>query len=192
MEKTSFFKKFTKSKSFTLLIVLILILVVFSILNKNYFTTSNLRNIMYSASLAGTLAIGVGCILISGNCDLSTGAVGCFASILTAFCLKIMPWVPAVAIGIVFGIVAGLINATLANEFNIMPFIGTLAMASVWKGFGYFFTNNVNVPISNKAFWFLGSGTLSLKVVDIPMPFIIMTVLYIIYGIMLSRTDLIA
>ena len=76
MEKTTSFHKVTSSKSFVLILVLVLVLVVFWLINPNYLGWQNIKNILYATSLSGTLAVGIGCMLISGSPDLSAGAVG--------------------------------------------------------------------------------------------------------------------
>lgn len=185
MGHTPRLKKIVRSKSFTLFIVLIGILVAFRISHSDYLTKENIRNILYSASLAGTIGVGLICILISGQCDLSSGTIGSMGGLIVAFCLDAnIPWVFSLLITIVFGMAAGWINAMLANRFQIVPFIGTLAMSFVWKGVGYLVTNNLNIPVTNESFWVIGSGI----VFGIPVPFIIMIVLMVIYGVILART----
>ncbi|MCF0121362.1 MAG: ABC transporter permease [Oscillospiraceae bacterium] len=185
MEKKSTMKKITQSKSFTLIIVLIVVVIFFYIMNKNYLASDNIRNILNAASLTGTLAVGIACILISGNCDLSAGSVGMLGGVLVAMALKTgMPWPLALLISICFGLVAGGVNAILVNVFNFMPFIATLAMSSVWKGIGLVLTDSQNIAISNQSFWKVGAGA----VLGIPMPFIIMVALLIIYGFILNYT----
>ena len=186
MNKTPGSKKFFSSKSFALIIVLILIIVAFGILNPNFLKYANLRNIMYSTSLAGIICVGVCCVLISGNADLSVGAVGCMGGIICGFCLRAnIPWVISVVITLMFGASAGIINALLLNKLKIPPFIGTLAMTSVWQGVGNLMTSNVNIPITNTSFSNVGAANIFL----IPLPFIIMLVLMSIYGIMLSSSE---
>ncbi len=184
MEITSKVKKLIHSKSFALMIVLAIVLVLFQILSNNFLTKENIRNILYSASLAGTIGVGLSCILISGEADLSSGTIGCMGGIIVAFCLQAqIPWVVSILITMTYGLAAGWINAFLANRFNIVPFIGTLSMSFVWQGVGYLITRSINIPVNNTSFYKLGG-----VVLGIPIPFIIMIVLMIIYGVILSST----
>jgi ribose/xylose/arabinose/galactoside ABC-type transport system permease subunit len=186
MEQKSVIKKFTSSKSFSILVILIVLLIVFSIINANFHSLDNLRNIMYACSLTGVLSVGMGVLLISGNVDLSAGAVGCMGSLVCAWCMQQgLPWGLAALAGIVFGAAAGAFNAFVANVLNIMPFIGTLAMASAWQGFAAFITNNRNIPVPNESFWKLATTT----IIGIPSAFWIMLLLFIIYGLILTRTS---
>lgn len=184
MRKLSF-RNIIKSKTTTLFLVLIIILLGFSLLNSNYMTYLNMRNIMLATSLPGIIGVGVCCILISGNCDLSTGAVGCLGGLVCAYCLSIgIPWYLSLVITIVFGLLAGLINAVLLNVISIPPFIGTLAMTSVWTGIGSLLTKDVSIPINDKVLTTICGSS----ILGIPVPFVIMCVLMVIYGVVLSNT----
>ena len=117
---------------------------------------------------------------------MSAGAVGCLGGLLIAIIMNTgLGWFPSLLIVMAFGAIAGLINAFFLNVCRMMPFISTLAMASVWKGLGYIITDSQSVSITNQSFmnigntWFLG----------MPLPFIIMMVLYLIYGLMLKYTN---
>lgn len=185
--KKSLLQSFVKSKSFTLILVWIAILAVFQILQPSYLGIQNIKNILYATSLSGTLAVGIGCVLISGMPDLSAGAVGMMGGIVIAILLNLgMSWWLALILTLAFGALAGGINAFFLLKFNMMPFISTLAMSSVWKGIGYIITDSQSISVSNPVFIKLGTATLF----GIPVPFVIMIVLYIVYGIILSRTKL--
>ena len=178
-------KRITRSTSFVLICICIVVVIIFQLINSNYLTGDCIRNIMYDCSLSGMLTIGIGCILISGNADLSAGGVGCFAGCLIAILLRDgMPLVPAFIISLLFGAAAGFVNAFFVYVCRMMPFIATLEMASVWRGMAYIITGHYNVVISNETFWKLGTT----RVLGMPLPFVIMVILFIIYGIILSRT----
>jgi ribose transport system permease protein len=186
MKNSSLIKKFVKERSFTLLLVLAAIIVTFQLVNKNYLSSDNIRNILNAASLSGTLAVGIGCILILGIPDLSAGAVGCMGGLLIAILMNTgLGWFPSLLIAIAFGAAAGFINAFFVNVCRMMPFISTLAMASVWRGIGYIITDNQSISISNDAFQKIGSAGF----LGMPLPFIIMMLLYLIYGLMLKYTN---
>ena len=186
MKSNPFIKKFVRDRSFTLLIVLIAIVIILQLVNKNYMTSDNIRNILNAASLSGTLAVGMGCLLILGIPDLSTGAVGCVGGLLLAILMNAgLGWFPSLLIAMGFGVAAGLVNAFFINVCRMMPFISTLAMASVWKGLGYIITDNQSISVSNATFHKIGV----ISVLGLPLPFVIMIVLYIVYGLMLRYSS---
>ena len=186
MKSNPFIKKFVKDRSFTLLIVLVAIIIIFQIVNKNYMSPDNIRNILNAASLSGTLAVGMGCLLILGIPDLSTGAVGCIGGLLLAMLMNAgLGWFPSLLVAMGFGVAAGLVNAFFINVCRMMPFISTLAMASVWKGLGYIITDNQSISVSNATFHKIGV----ISILGLPLPFVIMIVLYVVYGLMLKYSS---
>lgn len=185
MEKTSTWKKITRSKTFALFLVLVLIIVIFFVMNKAFLGIKNIRNIMNAASISGIILIGMGMLLISGNVDLSAGATGTLAGVLMALMIQQgMPWPVALIIALVFGAAAGTINAFLWYVCKIFPFIATLAMSSVWQGTCCLITGLQNVTITDKSLTNLATS----QPLGMPIGFVIMVVLMLIYGIILART----
>jgi ribose/xylose/arabinose/galactoside ABC-type transport system permease subunit len=182
--KKSVFKRLTSAKSFTMVLLLAVMIVVFSLINPNFRSPDNIRNIMYACSLTGMLAVGMGVLLISGSVDLSAGGVGCMASIVCAMCMQRMPWGLAALAGIAFGAAAGGFNAFTAEVLGIAPFIGTLAMSSTWLGVAKLVTVNKNVPVANEVFWKLSTT----NVFGVPSTFIVLIALFVIYGLLLTKT----
>jgi ribose transport system permease protein len=178
-------KNLINVKEFTLIIVLAIFLYLFWAINHNYLSLGNVRAIFNSAFVMGTLAIGLSCLLISGKIDLSAGNTGMMAGIIIAILLRAeIPWIPALIITLVFGAVTGLINSFLINRMRFAPFISTLAVSTIFAGLSLVITNGANIPVNNKSFLALGSTNLWI----FPLPFLIMFVLLIIYGVMLSAT----
>ncbi|NLT15336.1 MAG: ABC transporter permease [Clostridiales bacterium] len=178
-------KKLTNVKEFTLVIVLAVFIYLFWAINNNYLSLGNIRAIFNSAFVMGTLAIGLSCLLIGGKIDLSAGNTGMMAGIIIAILLKAgIPWVLALLITLVFGAVTGLINSFFINRMRFAPFISTLAISTIFAGLSLVITNGANIPVNNKGFLTLGSINLWI----FPLPFIILAVLLIIYGVILSAT----
>lgn len=167
-------------------VILVLIIIVFTLLKREYFSTGNLTTILYAVALSGPLMVGFGTQLISGNADMSIAAVGTLCSIL---CCKMvvagMPWPIAVILCVCLGGAMGAFNAMMWYKFGIMPFIGTLGMANVWNGLSAFITKNQAVTVENVSFFKLGSPLLG---GIIPVTFVYVVALCIICGVFLSRT----
>lgn len=178
-------KKLLRSNMFTLAIVLFLVILIFSILNRRYMTMDNIINIFNSATTVGLLAIGQTYLIIAGHIDLSEGAVGAFAGTLMALLMgKDLAWPLAMLLVLLTGAAAGAINSILVNKFALQPFIATLAVASVFEGFSYIICNGRSIGISNGGFIRMWAG----KIGTIPVAVIILVVLFIVFGFLLSRT----
>lgn len=181
-------KKIFRMKEFTLLLVLVVTVVIFYIINKNYLSIGNIRNIFNSAFVTGILAVGIACLLIGGKIDLSAGNTGMMAGIIISLLLKAeYPWIPALIIVLVFGAATGFINAFFVNVMKFAPFISTLAVSTAYAGAALLLTNAQNIPIGKQnyaAFLSLGSTNLGI----FPLPFFIAIILLLIYGIILFAT----
>ena len=178
-------RRLVNVKEFTLIIVLAIFLYLFWVINPNYLSLGNVRAIFNSAFVMGTLGIGLSCLLISGKIDLSAGNTGMMAGIIIAILLRAgLPWIPALLITLVFGAATGLFNSFLINRMRFAPFISTLAVSTIFGGLSLVITNGANIPVNNKGFLALGSTNLWI----FPLPFLIMFVLLVIYGVILSST----
>ncbi|MDR1299072.1 MAG: ABC transporter permease [Oscillospiraceae bacterium] len=180
-------KRAIKTKAFMLLVILAALAVIFEIGNGLYLSPNNLKNMMIASSLSGTVMVGILCLLISGNVDLSAGSVGSMGALVVALLINAgVPWGLAVVLAVAYGAAAGWFNSFLAYTFGINPFIGTLGMSSVWEGLTYIISKNTTVLIGNKGFFALGTS----YVLGIPLPFFFFIVLSVLYGLMLYYTKL--
>ena len=142
-------KRLTGSRNFYLFLFTVLIIIIFQIAQPRYLSADNIRNIFYSVSVTGILMVGIANLLISGNMDLSAGAVGCFCTILGCKLINLgVPWVLAALMTIGMGICCGLLNAFMTYKLGIIPFIGTLGIASVWSGLGAVITKQASVTLT--------------------------------------------
>ena len=63
---------------------LIFIIVLISIVNPTFFTMNNLLNVARQLSIKGILSLGMLLVILSGEIDLSVGAVLCITGLFTA------------------------------------------------------------------------------------------------------------
>jgi len=174
-----------KSNNVTLLIVLVLVILVFTLLNNKYFSYNNAMNILYAASAIGLLAIGQTYLIIAGHIDLSSSSVAGFSGVMVALLIREgLPWFVALVIVLVISTIIGLINSSLVNVFKLQPFIATLAMSSVAQGMGYIICDGRSIAVNIESFIYIGSG----RILGIPIPIIILVSLFIIFGFIMART----
>lgn len=179
-------KKSDLADKISLIIAMVIMIVVFTYLNKNYFTVTNLMNILTACSLMGFVAIGETYLIIANQIDLTAGATAAFAGVLAATLLKMgMPGFAALIIGVLAGVAIGTINATMINYLKLQPFIATLSTMSIVRGFAYILCNGKAVSASAKDFTIFGSFRFF---GIIPLPVIILLVAFIIFGYILKNT----
>jgi len=169
-----------------LIIALIFIVALFSTVNKYFFTMTNLINILVAASLIGLVAIGETNLIIAGLVDLSPGSVAAFASVLIAVLLSMgMNAFLAIIVVLLSGVIVGLANALAVNKLKLEPFIATLATMSIIRGFAYIICEGQPIFITDKTLLLLGSY----RIFGIlPVPVLIMILMFIVFGIILSKT----
>ncbi len=123
-------------RQYTMFIALIGIMIIFSMLSNVFLTPRNLSTLFLQTAHIAILACGVVLVIVSGNIDLSIGAVvgltGAVAAILQArYGLGIAP---AILITLIVGAVIGLWQGYWVAYKNVPAFIVTLAGMMICNG----------------------------------------------------------
>ncbi|WP_428374687.1 sugar ABC transporter permease [Lichenicoccus sp.] len=108
---------------------LAIIWTVFESLNPVFLSSNNLVNLLFDSSTVGVISLGIVCILMVGEIDLSVGSVSGFASALVGVLWVNMGWPVwlAVPAAMLAGGVIGALYALLFNRFGMPSFVSTLA-----------------------------------------------------------------
>ena len=108
---------------------LVVISIVFSILNPVFLAPNNLVNLLFDASAIGFIALGVVCVLLLGEIDLSVGSMSGLASAMIGvlWVRSGLPMPIAVTGALAAGAAVGLVYAMLRNHFGMPSFVATLA-----------------------------------------------------------------
>ena len=128
------------------------VIAVFAIISgapAQFLSPANLRIVFAQTVIVAIGAIGMTVIIISAGIDLSVGATVALSSVITALALQnSYPPFVAIFIGMFVGGIVGLINAFAITRLGVVPFIATLGMLGVARGFAKFFAHQqtVNPP----------------------------------------------
>jgi len=164
------------------MIALLILVVVFTLMlaNKgiNFLNPVNLATVAKHVAIVGIMAIGMTFVIITGGIDLSVGSVvglagmvaGAFIRVglpLNLFGVTVYFHVGAiVAICCVLGVAIGALNGWLITKLNVAPFIATLGMMYIARGFANIMSNGATYPdlqgkpeLGNTGFPILGAGT---------------------------------
>lgn len=166
---------------------ILLMVIVFSLISKQYFTPRNLLVLLQQGSVLLVVASASTFVIISGGLDLSLGGILTISGVTVALGLNAGLPIPVVfLIGAATGLICGAVNGFLISFCKLQPFIVTLGTQGVFYGFALVATNKVGIPITNEAFIFLGS------LVDkaIPMAFVCCLVIYFFAIVVQDRTRL--
>lgn len=104
---------------------LVIIWTVMQVLNPVFLSSANLVNLTMESAAVGIMALGIVCVLLVGEIDLSVGSVsGLSAAILAVlFVDRGLPAAAAVLGAIAMGVVVGWIYAQIFNRFGVPSFV---------------------------------------------------------------------
>ena len=172
----------------SLLFILFMIILAFSILNKGYLTRSNMVIILRQASLLALLGFAQTLVILTGCIDLSLGAVISLSTVAFGWMLKTdgLPFmVPVISI-VLCGALLGLITSLIVTKLHIPPFIATFATNYAYRGVAWLLMGSYVYYDFKAEFRFLGMGELF----GIPMPIVFEIFFGILFMILLRNTTL--
>jgi D-xylose transport system permease protein len=146
--------------SLPVIVGLAIIWTVFQSLNPVFLAPNNLVNLLFDCSTVGVIALGIVCILMVGEIDLSVGSVSGFASALVGVLWVNQGWPVGFAIltAMAVGALIGSLYALLFNRFGMPSFVSTLAGLLAVLGLQLYFlgsTGSINLPYGS---WLVNFG----------------------------------
>ncbi|KJZ23373.1 ABC transporter permease [Tritonibacter mobilis] len=168
------------------LIGLIVVSILMGFASENFFSVSNIMNVLRQVSIVGILAVGMTFVILTGGIDLSVGAVMALSGTLAAGLMvnMAMPgWVGLLA-GLGVGVGLGLFNGAMVAWGRMPAIIVTLATMGIARGLGLLYSGGY--PISGIPSWisWFGIGRIGI----VPVPVIAMVVIYALAWVLLQRT----
>ncbi len=108
---------------------LIIISAVFSVLNPVYLAPNNLVNMLFDCATVGFISLGIVCVLLLGEIDLSVGSMSGLASAIIGVLWVNQGWpvMGAIAVALAVGALVGLLYAELYSRLGMPSFVATLA-----------------------------------------------------------------
>lgn len=133
--------RFDLSPTVLIWLALVLVLVVGGIIvsadGGNLFAQSNVVNLLSRTSVLGFVALGQTLVILCRSLDLSVGFTAALASIVGATVMDGDPGriVLGVAAALAVSAVIGLVNGVVIARLDVNPFIATLGMGLIIKGY---------------------------------------------------------
>ncbi|MEM1484144.1 ABC transporter permease [Oscillospiraceae bacterium PP1C4] len=183
-----FLRRILKSENISLIIAFLVMIMLFSSMNKNYFTDRNLISVLTSASLTGLICVGEAMLLIGNHMDLSVGSSAAFSGVLSAILMsKGMPAGMTILSVVTMGALIGCIIAFCVTQLKMSSFIATVAVQSIMRGFAFIISNGEGVLITNSTFLKIGSYKIfGSRFLTFPIFF--MLLVFVVFGIIMKRT----
>jgi ribose transport system permease protein len=174
-------------KQYGIFVGFLLIFIVLSILSDAFLTTRNLLNIVRQTSIHGIMAVGMTFVILTAGIDLSVGSILAFSGVLCAdFEHKGLPVLAIVLLTLLIGAVMGFLNGIVITKGRVTPFVVTLGMMSIARGFALIYSGGYPISGFDKPFRFIGSGYF----LKIPIPIIIFAATILIAAVVLRHTRL--
>ncbi len=163
-------------------IALIVVVIVFSFLSDAFLTPANIVIVAKQVAINAILGIGMTFVILTAGIDLSVGSIAGLTAMIAGGLINeglVIPWGGneggiiiyfnvwmVILLSLAVGALVGWINGFIITRFNVAPFIATLGMLYVARGFallrsdGDTYPNLVGKPeLSNQGFPGLGTGT---------------------------------
>lgn len=130
---------------------LVVIWTVFGILNPVFLSSANLANLLFDAATVGIISLGVVCVLMVGEIDLSVGSISGFASALVGILWVNQGWPVGAAIlaALAAGALIGSLYSLLFTRLGMPSFVASLAGLLAVLGLQLYLLGNagsINLP----------------------------------------------
>jgi len=171
-------RKYLNIAQYQSLIALFIMCLALAVFTDNFMTADNFWNVMRQISVNVCISVGMTLVILTAGIDLSVGSILAFSGAVAAGLLKHGITFPSLNLyigftvfgvilsGLLVGAALGFINGYAITKFKVPPFVATLAMLTMARGFTMLWTKGHPITGLGKTFSFLGTGWF----LGIPMP----------------------
>ena len=168
------------------LLIFVVLLVLSSLASDSFFTERNIFNLLRQVTGIGIVSMGMLLVILTGGIDLSVGSMIAISSVLSAYLLLFFSLPIAILLAILIGVLLGSISGYLVSLRHMAPFIATLAMMTIARGFAYIISKGAPILLGESGQGLRSFGTSYF--LRIPQPVILMFVLFIMVYLLLKYT----
>lgn len=152
------------------IIGLVLLVIVSAFATDNFFTSSNILNLLRANAVNAIICCGMLMAILLGQIDISVGSTVGLCGVIGAYLVTIagIPVWLAVILCMVVGALIGLVNGFSIAYVGAPAFISTLATMSIGRGLAEVITKGVTIRVREEAYTKLGTtniGSLSIIVI---------------------------
>ncbi len=182
-------------RNFSVLVVFVVIILICGLFAPRFLNPDNLLNILRNTSTVGAIALGMTFVIIAGGIDLSAGPVLATSGAVLILLQRmvrpdgsaVVPLPIAILACCAVAVAFGFINGIVITKAKLPPFIVTLAVGIMARSITMYFCRGATIMGNNiPEFTGIGNGT----VFEVPIPFIIVLALAILFHILLTRTKI--
>ncbi len=166
---------------------LIVLFIFLALASPHFLEVKNLMNIARQSAINSLVSIGMLMAILSAGIDLSVGSVLALSTVITGILvvkLNVNPLI-GVIVGLGVGAFLGMINGLMLTKLHLPhPFISTLGMSNIARGLALLLTNASPISGFPPGIQYLGSAFIG----PVPVSFILVIIVYIVFHIFLTRT----
>jgi D-xylose transport system permease protein len=134
---------------------LVVISLVFTVLNPIFLAPNNLVNLLFDCATVGVISLGIVCVLMLGEIDLSVGSMSGLASAIIGvlWVNSGLPVVLAIFVALGAGALVGVVYAILFTRLGMPSFVATLAGLLALLGMQLYLlgsTGSINLPYQSE------------------------------------------
>jgi len=178
-------------RQYIIWIILVVLILVSAALSRGvFFTPENLLHLLRQISMVAIVTTGQMFVMLTGGLDLSVGSVVALNSCIAVMAVNAnQPGLIVFLIPVLVGTVIGLLNGFMVNVIGLVPFVATLAMLIIARGFAFVLTGGspqYMLPDAIEKYGIYGRESIGM----VPIPVLIMGVIFCIGYFILHRTML--
>ena len=181
-------KKYTSKLNFRdygVLIGFVVLCIAISMATPAFLSKQNVLNLLRQSSIIGIISAGMTFVIISGNFDISVGAVAALSGVIV---MRLATTGTNLVLEIIAAIVVcaiiGLVNGIMVAKINVPSLIATMAMVTIVRGILLMITGGYPITQTIPMLDSLGNGYF----LGIPMPVIVFILVVIVSYIVLTQT----
>jgi len=145
-------------RDYAIVVCFIALFVTLTFASDVFLTKANLLNVLEQNAPAGIIAIALTYVLITGEFDLSAGAIYMLTGVLAAYWVKTLGVWPALLAAVLAASAMGVVNGLLVAYARVDSFVCTLATSLIIAGGSLAITKGFIKSVPNESFTTLGLG----------------------------------
>ena len=179
--------KFSKVQGLNALLPLLLVVLFFTLMSDNFFSSYNIMNILRQAAVYAIMGTGMTFVILTGGIDLGQGSVLAFSSVICAMVINATGnMYLGILAALATGALIGIMNGVMIAYVRLPAFIMTLGTMYIVRGVTLWITNSTQVNVKGAAaFTFIGQGFLF----GIPFPVYIFVIVGALAVFYLTKTS---
>lgn len=132
-------------KNYNYIIIFIAIFVAFLIINGSQTSWTSITNILLHSAILGTIALGMGLVVLTGDIDLSVGSSFVFIGGITILFYNSTSGniLLTLLCAVILGAACGLLNGLLVGRLRMPSFIVTLATMLIFRSISQYMMNEI-------------------------------------------------